>query len=1204
KAYTLQAGDAGKKISVHVEYTDNTGYGEKLDNVLQEVIQSSTDGVTVNLTGAAKVDEGSDAHYHLELDLSPIGKAHSSEALFKMLQDLQGKNILFGQQHAVDEGIHVPDSHGRKSDVHAITGKYPAVFGFDTDENPAENNGTPESNGKAFAKAFTEADTLGAIVTLSSHLRNPVSGKDAFDNQNEVPLSRILPGGDLNHKITDWLDTVATAANHSVRADGTKIPIIFRPLHENTGEWFWWGKGHMSNDDFKALWQYIHSYLTQTKGVDNLLFAYSPNGSLDGNKAGYLATYPGDKYVDIMGYDAYQSDDSKPDAEWIKDTVKDLIMVNQFAAEHNKVSAFTEFGLNNDRVIQPSGNHNIHFFTQLLDAIKADPEASKFAYMLTWSNWGIDENGKFQAYTPYPGHEMEADFKNFVDKLLLAKTTDQDITVDIAVEHGSTSNDDIQSSSSQQVIIPKGETGADFTIKTEQDDKVEGNESYTVKINHVNGANIGIGSTHTEIIDDDKNSGSGQNHSPSDINLSGDGKVQEGQDGITIGKLSTVDEDKTDTHTYSVNDSRFEVTTDGTLKLKAGEKLDYSKEQEITLKITSDDGHSGIFSKDIVLQVQDDPNYPMVKEAPVISLSGTDSVQEGEAASYIIQLDKPSDQPITLNLTLTHINSSAGDFAQAVEKTVTIAAGETSVTLKINTTDDHLPENSERYTLAISNPSGGAKLGEQSSITTTILDNDETAANHSGSVKNSTFAGDRSTENHYFVQAIDSEYLSTYGHLKNYTPGKGIQITYNFATSAKDVDDSDEILPDFRTYSETQKAAIRSVLAHIAEHVDVKFTEGNNPTLYYYLNGMEDKTVGLGVYGGSVHLNSKVYAADDALRTDIPYKIIANNELYRYDGWQTALHETGHSLGLNHPFGNTDVNLSKAEDRDTLTVMSYTPGETIPRVDVGGGYYYTDVPVSQNHLDIYDLAALHYRFGVNPNYHSGDDTYTFKPFSKDAIGNDIYIHDGGGQDIFDASEQTLDLTIDLTPGSWIHAGAKTEHLALNDDLTPTTGQMFIGYGTQIESAKGGTGNDTIKGNSADNYLFGFDGNDHLDGGAGNDQLEGGRGADTLTGGKGKDTFIFASPEDGTADTITDFNFSEGDLLQLAHNIFTALETGVLLADQFVKGKVAQDANDHLLYDRSTGELAYDPDGNGSAVGTVIAKLGIGYELEHNAIHIV
>ena len=457
----------------------------------------------VHLSGAKQIHEGDAARYHVELDLSPIGKANSSEVLLKALSDLQGKGILFGQQHAIDEGISSADSHGHRSDVHAMTGKYPAVFGFDTDEPPVETDDSPDATGKAFAKAFIEADSLGSVVTLSSHLHNPVSDGEAFDIDSSVAVDRLLPGGDLNHKITDWLDTFATAANNSIRGDGSKIPIIFRPLHENTGDWFWWGKSHMSADDFKALWQYVHDYLTETKGVDNLLFAYSPNYPLDGSKENYLATYPGDKYVDIMGYDAYQSDNDQPDADWMQDTVHDLVMVNQLAAEHGKVSALTEFGLNNDRVIQRSGNQNIHFFSQFLDAIQANPEAAKFAYMMTWANWGDNtDDGKFQSYTPWPGHEMEADFKNFANRLTLANPVNEDVTVTVTIEHGSSDSADLNIST-QQVTIRKGESGADFTIDAFKDGKAEGNENYTVKISKVQGADIGRGEVQTTIVDAD-----------------------------------------------------------------------------------------------------------------------------------------------------------------------------------------------------------------------------------------------------------------------------------------------------------------------------------------------------------------------------------------------------------------------------------------------------------------------------------------------------------------------------------------------------------------------------------------------------------------------------------------------------------------------------------------------------------------------------
>ena len=594
-------------------------------------------------------------------------------------------------------------------------------------------------------------------------------------------------------------------------------------------------------------------------------------------------------------------------------------------------------------------------------------------------------------------------------------------------------------------------------------------------------------------------------------------------------------------------------------------------------------------------------------DQPTVSISGSDSVNEGGAATYTVTLDKASDQPVTLTLTLKHGETTDADFApQPIEKTLTIPAGQTSATFKINTSDDRLPENDEKYSVEISAPQGAKLDAAKSSVTTHIVDNDETAANHNGTNTDTTFAGDRNADVPYFVQSIDSGFTGN-GHLIGHKPGQGLNVTYAFATSPVDKDEPGKAMSGFDTYSETQKTAIRTVLDHIAEHVNVKFNEGSNATLNFYKHTMNTaETVGYGIYGGGVHLSAERFTADDAFRSDIPYRITGGDAI-EYYGWHAALHEVGHTLGMDHPFdhakkGDGKPDLSVAENRDTLSVMSYINGETIPLR--AGSNYYPEFPIAQNKLGIYDLAALHHSFGVNPNYHSGDDTYGFKEFNKDAVGNDIYIHDGGGLDTFDAHEQTLDLNIDLTPGSWIYAGEKTAHLALNDDLTPTHGQMFIGYGTQIESAKGGTGNDTIKGNSAANYLFGFDGDDHLDGGAGNDQLEGGRGADTLTGGKGADTFIFASPLDGKADTILDFNFNEGDVLQLDHNIFTALQSGTLAADQFVKGKAAQDANDHLIYDRATGELAYDPDGSGAAAAVTIARLGANHDLENTNIHII
>ena len=99
-----------------------------------------------------------------------------------------------------------------------------------------------------------------------------------------------------------------------------------------------------------------------------------------------------------------------------------------------------------------------------------------------------------------------------------------------------------------------------------------------------------------------------QNQAPSDIQLSSS-TLMEGQAGIAVGTLHTTDPDANDTHTYAVSDNRFEVVN-GTLKLKAGEILNFTHEPSIPLTITSTDAGNLSTSKDFTLQVQDDPNYP------------------------------------------------------------------------------------------------------------------------------------------------------------------------------------------------------------------------------------------------------------------------------------------------------------------------------------------------------------------------------------------------------------------------------------------------------------------------------------------------------------------------------------------------------------------------------------------------------------------
>ncbi|MGE4284428.1 MAG: M10 family metallopeptidase C-terminal domain-containing protein [Clostridia bacterium] len=152
----------------------------------------------------------------------------------------------------------------------------------------------------------------------------------------------------------------------------------------------------------------------------------------------------------------------------------------------------------------------------------------------------------------------------------------------------------------------------------------------------------------------------------------------------------------------------------------------------------------------------------------------------------------------------------------------------------------------------------------------------------------------------------------------------------------------------------------------------------------------------------------------------------------------------------------------------------------------------------------------------------------------------------------------------------------------------TTAQATGGSSTDsimnFENLAGSNYNDILTGNSANNVLYGYNGNDILTGGAGND---------TLVGGSGSDTFYFNTTLNASTnvDTITDFS-SADDVIWLENAIFTSLSAvGALSSDYFSATSSAQDSNDYILYDASTGGLYYDADGSDSASAVQIAILG-------------
>ncbi len=189
-------------------------------------------------------------------------------------------------------------------------------------------------------------------------------------------------------------------------------------------------------------------------------------------------------------------------------------------------------------------------------------------------------------------------------------------------------------------------------------------------------------------------------------------------------------------------------------------------------------------------------------------------------------------------------------------------------------------------------------------------------------------------------------------------------------------------------------------------------------------------------------------------------------------------------------------------------------------------------------------------------------------------GNDTYVVDNPGDYVVEDVAGGTDNV--LTSISYMLT-ANVENLT----LTGSTG--INGFGNSL--------NNMIVGNAGNNYIDGGAGQDSLVGGAGNDTLNGGLGNDTLDGGSGADAFVFNTPLiAGNIDTIVSFNAVEDKIL-IDHSIFTAFgKLGPIDYGALASGPIATEFDDHIVFNKTSGDLFYDADGNGRLAAVQFATI--------------
>ncbi|WP_303315401.1 glycosyl hydrolase [Flavivirga abyssicola] len=380
-----------------------------LDRVDSEIVKLGTlITASINITNEAEefLLSPSEARFYV---VNPNATPETI-ALFYHLNKIARTSFIIGQQDAFSSFF---DDASGISDMKKTTGNDPGLLGSDfmfiTDDMNNETSGNWFYNQEQTIKSNAiEAYNKGMVNTFLWHMREPYEGDHFYtsnmtDFQKTNAFKSILPSGENHAYYKSKLDKIAKVCNSLIGNDGKLIPIIFRPFHEFDGNWFWWGKDYCTPQEFIDLWRFTVNYLKNTKGVNNMLFAYASDRNFN-TDAEYLERYPGDNYVDILGMDNY-GDFNQGDMGLTQVNAK-LKILTSLAKQKVKIAALTESCF----FVTPGTNEPIaDFYSKNLYNSITENDV-KLGYMMFWSN--IKES----YCVPTPSHSNANDFILFANK--------------------------------------------------------------------------------------------------------------------------------------------------------------------------------------------------------------------------------------------------------------------------------------------------------------------------------------------------------------------------------------------------------------------------------------------------------------------------------------------------------------------------------------------------------------------------------------------------------------------------------------------------------------------------------------------------------------------------------------------------------------------------------------------------------------------
>ena len=333
---------------------------------------------------------------------------------------------------------------------------------------------------------------------------------------------------------------------------------------------------------------------------------------------------------------------------------------------------------------------------------------------------------------------------------------------------------------------------------------------------------------------------------------------------------------------------------------------------------------------------------------------------------------------------------------------------------------------------------------------------------------------------------------------------KVITYSFNETIPPEYYETGDKLTRNWHPFTDNERQIVHNIFAKLAQQIDIEFVEvSEGGEIRYNKIDMDSSKTGFSYYPDS---NGRKLAGDVFIANDYDEN---GSNAPGTDAWLTFVHETGHALGLKHPFEGTHQ-LSDEEDNTLYTVMTYTAkGTTKIEFSYDNEVCRAHFPINTapDAYQLYDIMALQSIYGANTHTSTESDTYDLSQLSHN--GKYALIWDAGGNDTIDLSKtdgenhiflkdgtlssvdlDSIERQIDRAVSYFVMHGCEKTHAkewveSVFDDpdvqrfLYMGENNLAISQGVRIENVITGNGNDIIYDNALDNIIKSGGGNDQI-----------------------------------------------------------------------------------------------------------------------------